>query len=175
MTKLTLLTQSAVLAQIAVIGATAKTLQTDIHVCAVSTLDHVRVHGDTRGVVALLNALPNGQRVKGLAAWYRSFSNGKLTLKPNKDSKEWEATLSKDRVDADFNMDGAEETDYGSFTVEVAPQTLTLDKMLKKIEGFSTNDEKNADGSPKVDDAARAMAAELVAFTRKTIAAKLAA
>lgn len=161
-----LLTQTDVLVAIDVIKASARSLQTDIHVCAVSTLDHVRAHGDYRGVVALLNALPNGQRVKGLAAWYRSMSSGKLALKLDKTSKEWIADLSKDRADTDFKMAEAEATDYGAFTAEREPVTMTLLSFVKRIESIANNDEKNDDGTDKVEPAARIMAAETVAMIR---------
>lgn len=166
MTKLTLLTQADVMTRIDTLGVAARALQADIHLCAVSALDHVRAHGDTRGACALMNALPNGQRVKSLGVWFNAFSGGKLALTQNKDTKAWEANLSKDRSDSDFDVAGAEATDYGAFTKEIAPQTMTLLKLVKKLEGFSTNDETNTDGSPKVDSEARAMAAELVAQVR---------
>lgn len=175
MTKLILLTQTDVMTKIAFIGESAKLLQADIHLCAVSTLDHVRAHGDHRGVTALLNALPNGQRVKGLAAWYRAMSSGKLSLKLDKETKEWQADLAKDRVDGDFKMAEAEETDYGAFTAEREPVTMTLASFIKRLETVANNDEKNDDGSDKVEPAARIMAAEVVAFARtKMIQAKAA-
>lgn len=162
-----MLTQTDVLAKIEVIKDSAKNLQADIHQCAVSTLDHVRAHGDTRGVTALLNALPNGQRVKGLAAWYRAMSSGKVGLKVNKESKLWECTLQKERADEDFKMTEAEATDYGAFTAEREPVTMTLASFIKRIERIANDDETNTDGSAKVEAPARVMAAEVVAFIRK--------
>lgn len=174
MSNLKLLTQTDVLVKIALIGDSAKSLQADIHQCAVSTLDHVRVHGDTRGVTALLDALPNGQRVKGLAAWYRAMSSGKLALKANKESKLWEAALAKDRTDEDFKMVEAEATDFGAYTAEREPQTMTLVKFLKRCENIANDDEVNADGSPKVEAEARIAASEVVAFLRTKQIAKAA-
>lgn len=169
------LTQSDVAIKIELLRTSAADLQADIHQCAVSTLDHVRIHGDTRGITQLLNALPNGQRVKGLAAWYRAFSSGVLNLKVNKESKQWEVGLKHERIDSDFKMTEAEGTDFGAYTAEREPMTLTLDKFLKRIESISNNSEENTDGTPKVDSAARIMAAEVVAFVRKTQLLKVAA
>lgn len=163
---LKLLTQTDVMVKIDALGVAAKALQADIHLCAVSTLDHVRAHGDHRGVTALLNALPNGQRVKGLAAWYRAMSSGKLTLKVDKETKQWACDLSKDRVDADFKMEEAETTDFGAYTAEREPVTMTLASFIKRVETIANNDEMNADGSPKVEPEARILAAETVAFLR---------
>lgn len=164
--KISLLTQADVAIRIALISTAAKELQADIHVCAVSSLDHARAHGDTRGVVALLNALPKGQRVKGLAAWFTHFSNKKLNLTVDKDTKLYVCELRKERTDEDFKIEEASEIDFGDFTTERDPVTLTLAAMIKRIEKMSTNDELNGDGSPKVDNEARTMAAELVAFAR---------
>lgn len=166
MSNLKLLTQTDVLVKIALLGDSARELQADIHVCAVSTLDHARVHGDTRGVTALLNALPNGQRVKGLAAWYRAMSSGKIALKVNKETKQWELTLAQERADADFKMVEAEATDYGAFTAERDPVQMTLVSFIKRIETIANDDEVLPNGTPKVEPAARIAAAETVAFLR---------
>ncbi len=164
--KLSLLTQADVAIRIATLATAAKSLQEDIHVCAVSVLDHARAHGDTRGIVALMNALPNGQRVKGLAAWFKHFSSEKINLSVDKQTKAWTCELKKERAVEDFKVDEASEIDFGTFTVEVAPQTMTVAQMIKRIEKMSANDEENADGSPKIEPEARALAAELVSFIR---------
>lgn len=159
-----ILSQAAVTDKVAMINKSAKTLQADIHQVAVSTLDHCREHGDYRGALALVNALPNGQRVKGLVAWFQNFSNGKLVFKQGEGG--FTAELKKDRVDSDFNVLAAMEIDYGSFTKEAAPKTMTLEAFIKSLESKADNDEKNTDGTPKVSPETRAFAAKCVAVYR---------
>lgn len=166
MTTITILTQSAVTEVIARIGSAAKTLQADIHQAAVSTLDHCREHGDYRGALALVNALPNGQRVLALVEWFQHFSTSKLMFKKSKDGAGFTAELSKDRADTDFMVELAMATDYGSFTKEVAPKTMDVVALIKSLESKANNDKLNADGSPKVSQEARAAAAFLVASFR---------
>jgi hypothetical protein len=170
MSTFTLLTQADLMAKVVEIRTVAHTLQESIHVCACSGLDHVRAHGDTTGVVALVNALPNGQRVKALAFWFKKFSNGKLILTRNKDSKVWEAKLSKQRVDSDFDVAGAMEVTFADLTDERDPQSTTIEGLVKALEGKATNAE-NFEGTtiPKVTPEARAFAAKLVAFAREQL------
>lgn len=162
-----LYSQTDVLVAIESIKANARTLQTEIHTCAVSTLDHVRAHGDYRGAVELLNALPNGQRVKGLAAWFRAMSSGAMQLKADPKTKLWTCTLKAGRVDADFKMVEAEATDYGDFTTEVEPKSMTLAMLTKRMETIANDDEVLSNGKPKVEPEARIAASEVVAFLRK--------
>src|SRR5579864_1418864 len=104
MTDIKLMTQSDLLKAIPLLAADARSVQERIHVCGCSALDHVRAHGDTTGFVALLNALPNGQRVKALAYWAKHFSSSKLILQFDKKAKTWVAKLSKERTDSDFKI-----------------------------------------------------------------------
>ena len=159
-----ILSVAAVTDKIAVIGKAAKALQADIHQVAVSTLDHCREHGDYRGALALVNALPNGQRVKGLVVWFQHFSNGKLTFKP--EGGAFTAQLNKSRVDTDFDVQAAMLTDFGSFTKEATPKTMSLEAFIKSLEGKADNDDVNSDGTPKVSREARAFAAKCVALYR---------
>lgn len=163
-----ILSQAAVTDKLAIIGKSAKALQADIHQVAVSTLDHCREHGDYRGALALVNCLPNGQRVKGLVAWFQNFSNGKLVFKADKASGGFAAELKKDRVNEDFNILAAMEVDYGTFTAEVAPKTMSLEAFVKSLESKADNDDVNSDGTPKVSREARAFAAKCVAVYRST-------
>lgn len=169
-----LYTQADVLVAIEAIKANARNLQSEIHTCAVSTLDHVRAHGDYRGAIELLNALPNGQRVKGLAAWFRAMSSGAMQLKIDATSKLWTCTLKQGRVDADFKMAEAEATDYGTFTAETEPKSMTLAQFIKRCETIANDDEVLKDGKPKVEQEARVAASEVVAFLRKMQIAKAA-
>lgn len=161
-----ILSVSAVTDKVAQIGKSAKALQADIHQVAVSTLDHCREHGDYRGALALVNALPNGQRVKSLIVWFQHFANGKLLFKADKAAGNYTAELKKDRVDSDFNVLAAMEIDFGSFTKEITPKTMTLEAFVKSCESKADNDEVNSDGTPKVSREARAFAAKCVAMYR---------
>jgi hypothetical protein len=172
MTELKLMTQADLMKAIPLLAADARTVQERIHVCGCSALDHVRAHGDTTGFVALLNALPNGQRVKALAYWAKHYSTGKLILTFDKKAKAWVAKLSKDRSDSDFKVTEAMATTFADLTEEVEPKSMTIAMLIKRLETASTNSE-NFDGTeiPKVEPDARALAAELVAFVRSKKAA----
>lgn len=172
MTEIKLMTQSDLMKAIAILAVDSKSVQERIHACACSALDHVRAHGDTTGFVALLNALPNGQRVKALAYWAKHFSTSKLILTMDKKAKAWVAKLSKDRSDADFKITEAMETTFADLTEEQEPKSMTVEALIKKLTTASTNSE-NFDGTdvPKVEPEARALAAKLVSFIRAEQAA----
>ncbi|HXS14444.1 MAG TPA: hypothetical protein VN734_17225 [Acidobacteriaceae bacterium] len=167
MATIKLLTQSDLMKAVAELKTVAATVQDSIHVCACSGLDHVRAHGDTTGVVALMNALPNGQRVKALAFWFKKFSNSKLILTQDKSTKVWAAKLSKQRLESDFDVAGAMEITFADLTDERDPQSTTVEGLLKSLVAKSTNSE-NFDGTdiPKVTPEARKFSAALVAFAR---------
>lgn len=162
-----LLTQADAVKAIDTLAADAKSVQERIHVIACSTLDHARAHGDYTGCLRLLNALPNGQRVKALNTWFTHFSNKKLKFKFDKDSKTWVGEIAKERKDEDFKVAEAMETSFADLTNEVAPRTMTLEGLLKWLERQSNNSDTNADGTPKVSDDARIAAARLVASGRE--------
>lgn len=173
---LTLMTQGDVMKAIPLLAADAASVQERIHLIACSTLDHVRAHGDTTGCVSLLNALPKGQRVKALAFWFKKFSNSKLILTFDKQSKAWVAKLSKQRLDADFDVAAACDTTFADLTDERDPVSVTIESMMRNLERNATNTDMHDDGiTPKVEPAARAFAAKLVAFAREQKAAAQAA
>ena len=121
-----LLSQADTVKTIKSIKTRANKLQSDIHTCAVSTLAHMRDHGDYTLAVSLMNALPSGQRVKGLAAWYKNFTNGKFTLRQDKKQGNiWVGALSKDRTAEDFLVDEASKITFAEFTAESAPMQVT--------------------------------------------------
>lgn len=155
------------------IRTNAKSLQQQIHHVAVSTLVHVRDTGDTRGALALIQALPNGTRVEGLKAWYTGMSSGKLSFGTDSESRETTIKLAKDRVAANFLVDDAIKTDFGSYTKEPKARTFTVDQLIKQLEGKANNTELNEDGTPKVDPSARLVAAKMVASWRTAVAATL--
>lgn len=160
-----LLSQAEALAQIPLLASDAASVQGRIHLIACSTLDHVRAHGDTRGAVALANALPNGLRVKALIHWYRVYSGGKLVLKKDKATGEWSAELSKSRTDEDFRIGEACETSFADLTTERDPVSVTVDTLISRMVTMSTNTDKfEGTDVDKVAPEARAVAAKIVAF-----------
>lgn len=173
-----LMTQADVTKLIDSIGSRGTELQSDIHTAGFNTLDHARVHGDYTGIERLMNALPNGQRVKALAAWYRGFSTGKVSLSQDKSTKAW--VVNKDRfsgrTDADFNMVEAEQITFADYTTERDPVTLTVEKFLAGLKRTATN-AANFDGTdvPKVDPKVRAIASVLVKNVETALAAAQAA
>lgn len=166
LTRSTLLTQQAVMGRIVTLGQSAAEVQAEIHLIGCSTMEHISLHGDTTGAVALMNALPRGQRVKSLGFWFKHYSNSKISmvLKDNV----WTCKLAKDRDAKDFDIDGAMATTFADLTTERDPVTLTLDKFIKGLERTANNSE-NFDGTetPKVAPAVRAVAAQMVAIYRK--------
>lgn len=165
MSTIKLLTQAEALEQIPLLATDAASVQERIHVIACSTLDHVRAHGDTRGAVALMNALPKGQRVKALAHWFKAFSTGKLVMKADKATGLWDADLAKKREDGDFNVTGACDVTFADFTIERDPVSVSVDSLIRNMVRTANNTE-TFDGSdvPKVSPEARAVAAKIVAF-----------
>lgn len=164
-----LLTQKDVATLITKIGETATTLTADIHLAACSTLDHARAHGDWTGITRLMDTLPKSQRVQALKVWYSEYSNGRVSLSVDPDTKAWRVNKDKfgGRVDADFRIDDAMATTYADLTKEKDPTTLGLAKFLKSLERTATNAE-NFPGTdiPKVSLAARDVASRIVAFVK---------
>lgn len=145
------------------IKSRAASVQRDIHQAAYSTLDHMREHGDFTLAVALLNALPNGQRVKALALWYKHFSGGKFS--PRQDKKQgniWVGSLAKDRQGSDFNVSEAIEVSFADFSAEKDPQQVTVDTLRKYLEKLADNDDVLPNGKPKVQPEAIALAKKLL-------------
>lgn len=152
---------SKAIRQIARIGVK---LELHIHRVAVSSLAHVRDHGDTTIATNLLNALPKGQRVKALAYWFNHFSNKMLTLTQGKDGN-WNAQLDKKRMESDFRVTEAAAVSFAELTAEKDPgKTFTAEQLIKKLKAWA-NEDGFFDGTdtPKVSEEARDLAASLVA------------
>lgn len=71
---------------IASILKAGKKLDNDIHVAAVSCLDHVEKHGDVRLFNRLYLAMPAGARKSALTAWALAF--GKVSANTGENKKE---------------------------------------------------------------------------------------
>lgn len=154
------------------IAATGKVLQARIHTVAVSTLAHIRDHGDTTLAARLLDALANGQRVKALAFWYSHFSGGKAVFSKDKTSGEWKCKLSAERLPENFDIDGADATTFADLTNEKPVETMDLKKFEQMLKRIGDNDQLIPGSTqPKVSPIVREMAARCVAVIRERQAA----
>lgn len=152
------------------IRGNAKSLQAQIHLVAVSTLVHVRDTGDTRGMLALVQALPNGQRVEGLKAWATGMSSGAISFGKNADTGETTIKLAKERTPAMFLIEQAEVTDYGSYTKEAKPRTFTVEQLIKQLSSRANDTELNVDGSAKTSPEARLLASRMLKSYNEAVA-----
>jgi hypothetical protein len=160
--------------RIEALAISAKAVQEEIHLIAVSCLAHARDHGDIRPMAQLLNALPNGQRVRGLVAWARNFSSKKLGIKQD-DNKSWIVEIQSERVPEDFKVDEAMNTTFADFTTEKDPTSVTVESLIRNLTRTANNDEMHTDGiTPKVSLEARAVAAKLLSKYREDQASKAA-
>lgn len=152
--------------RIEALAISAKNVQEEIHLIGVSCLAHARDHGDIRPMQNLLNALPNGQRVRGLVAWARNFSSKKLSMKQDA-SKAWVVEIQSERVTEDFKVDEAMAITFADYTAEKDPTTVTVESMIRNLSRTANNDELHEGTNvPKVSPEARAEAAKLVAYYR---------
>ena len=161
--------QSQIAERVSRIVRVAGKVDAELHVVLCSILDHTREHGDYTALLPLMNGLPKGQRLQGIASWLKNFSNKKLIARIDTETKLWVVELAKDRTDADFDMIGAMAITFGDFTAEPVPTTLTLALLVKMLEKKATSTETNKDGSPKVSDEAKALASKLVAVARQEV------
>jgi len=152
--------QTELATRISALAGNATKVQNEIHLLAVSTLDHIRQHGDFTLALRLFNALPNGQRVKGLAVWYRHFSNKALSFNYDKKAG-WGCKIAKGWSADDFNIEGAIKTSYGDLTNERNPTTMSIEQVLRMLKRTANKTGNNADGSPLVDPKARDLCAKL--------------
>lgn len=153
---------------IAEICTNAKNLQARIHGAAVSSLAHIRDHGDWTIAAELLGALPSGQRVNGLILWFGKFSNGKVSFRKDKESGKFTAKLEADRKPTDFDIEGAGAIDYGDLTAEPKQARINLKALENMIRRVADND-KLVKGTnvPVVDEDARIAALKLLTSLRE--------
>jgi hypothetical protein len=136
--------------RISKIARVGSSLQAEIHEIAVQTLGHIAAHGDYTLAVRLLDALPNGQRVKALAFWFNRFSGNAVTFSFDKDSG-WQGKLKPKWNQETFDLDGAVKTTFADLVPEKGYNTLTMDRFRAYLRRQANNKDLNPDGSPKVD------------------------
>lgn len=169
-----LLSLQETITRITSLGTKAREVQEEIHLLACSSLAHARDHGDIRPMQSLLNALPNGQRVRGLVAWARNFSSKKLSIKQDA-QKAWVVEIQSQRTEIDFKVDEAMLTTFADYTNEKDPTSVTVESLIRNLMRTANNDEMHADGiTPKVSLEARAVAAKLLSGYRADQASKAA-
>lgn len=103
-----------------------KKLDADIHLCAVSCLYHAQEHGDTTLMTRLVDAMPKSGRRKALIHW--AVEHGKLAYS----EKEQTFKLDKGKSKS-WKLAAAESTPFWEFTVEKAPQDVTLEGLIKMV------------------------------------------
>lgn len=160
MTTFNIISQADCQKKIARIKRIGHTLQGEIHAVAVSTLAHIRDHGDYTLAVQLLDALPNGQRVKALAHWYGHFSNGAATFSFDK-SGGWGCKLLKARTPEMFDVTGAYMTSFADLVAEKGYTTLNLEQVKAWLKRKANDTGLNPDGTPRVAEEARDVLAAL--------------
>ena len=110
-------------------------LDRDMHVAALSILNHVQQHGDITLANRMLASLGKGLRVNALAAWFCAF--GKLKTIENKETKKASPLVfDKDKA---TDMESAESTPFWEFKVKegepVWSSQAFFNRMLSSLEG----------------------------------------
>lgn len=160
-TAITILDQAKTGKLITLIAKNATKLNTQIHIAAVSTLSHIRDYGDFTLAERLLNALPTGQRVKTLAAWYAHFSANAFTLTFDKGAGSWKGNLAKKRTPDQFDVEGAWKVPFGDLMPEKVATTMNAKAVIAMLKRNADSTAKNDDGTPKISDEAKALFADL--------------
>lgn len=160
MSTFNILDQSSCKSRIKRIKSLGARLQSEIHLVGVSALAHLRDHGDWTIATSLLEALPNGQRVKALAHWMNHFSNGAATFSHKGGAAGWACKLIKNRTPEMFDIDGAWKVSFADFTKEKDPKTLGVKEVLAYLKR-KANDDGEVNGVPRVSDEARELFASL--------------
>lgn len=160
MTTFNILDQATCKSRIKRIKSLGGRLQQEIHVVGVSTLAHIRDYGDWTGAVNLLDALPNGQRVKALAHWFNHFSGGAAKFTFAGGTAGWTCKLVKSRTPEMFDIEGAWNTSFADLTKEKDPKTLGVKEVLAYLKR-KANDDGEVNGVPRVSDEARELFASL--------------
>lgn len=160
MTTFTLFDKETCTRNIARIRKAGAKIQELIHQTAVSTLAHVRDHGDYTLALSLMEALPNGQRVKALAYWFRHFSNEAMIL--NLGSEGWTCKLAKKRTAEQFDIEAAMQTTFADLTAEKDPSTMGVKEVVAFLKRKANDDAKfRGTEKPRVSSQARELLAYL--------------
>ena len=99
-------------------------LQKDIHICAVSCLNHIEKHGDITLLNRLVAALPAGWRANAIKAWAEEFG------KVNWDNTQKAFTFDKAKKS---NIEGAIAVSPEEFKPEAEYKPLDLAEAIKAL------------------------------------------
>ena len=168
MTTFTILDQATCASKIARIARVGKIFQREVHMVAVSTLAHIRDHGDPRLALRLIEAMPNGQRVKALAYWYGHFSGHGVSFAFDK-ANGWTAKMAKKWSAETFDVEGAYETSFADLTAEKGYSTMTVQQLVTMLQRKADEDGLHPNGAPKVEPAARELALNLFLEAKKQL------
>ena len=124
--------------KIASIGKRGKTLDTDIHVAACSSLFHAVIDcgngegsGDPRHLALLMNAMPQGSRVQALAKWARDHAP--VTVEFDK-AKGWSAKCKAGWKDLEQSVEAACETPFWAHSEEsVKAKPWTAEQLIRQL------------------------------------------
>lgn len=135
MSKIKMLTAAQIDTKIASIHTSGTKLQTDMHQCAVSILNHIAVHRDTRAFVVfvgkMVQAMPEMSRVNSLKAWFETFGPVKFNEDGTVTYVKDKATKLGDAMAKPFwKIAGVEGKPYQAINVDKAIEDLV--KKLRK-------------------------------------------
>lgn len=102
------------------------TLDSDIHVAAVSCLHHAFKHGDVTLATRLIDAMPKSGRRKALIHWMNEHS---MMSYSDKESC-FRMTKSKRKS---WKLEQAESTPFWEFSEEKAPAELKLEALINSV------------------------------------------
>lgn len=106
------------------IQARGSKLQKDIHLCAVSCLNHIEKHGDITLLNRLVQALPGGWRANAIKAWAEAFG------KVNWDNTQKAFTYDKSKKS---DIEGAIATSPEEFKPEAEYKPMDLAEAIKAL------------------------------------------
>lgn len=152
-----------VIKSITQVAETGAAFQTLVHETAVQCLMLVRDESDYGPARDLMNAVPRGIRREALGTWFKKFSNRKLSFSLNDKTSLYVGHLAGERAVSDFDVEAANATTFADLTKEPLASTFDVEKLIKILQGKAGNTKVNADGSPKVTEAARALASKMLA------------
>ena len=157
---------------VAKVGRDATELQATIHEVGLNCLLQLRDHNQSTPTANLLNALPNGTRVKALAHWFNTNAKGAVNVARDPQSKVWTVQLIKGRTPDMYKMDEAEATSFADLTEEREVAQFDEKALIAWITKKAKSTARLNDGKPAVSDEAKALASRLLNFLQAPAALK---
>lgn len=156
------------------VGRDATELQATIHEVGLNCLLQLRNHNQSTPTANLLNALPNGTRVKALAHWFNVNAKGAVNVARDPQSKVWTVQLIKGRTPDMYKMDEAEATSFADLTEEREVAQFDEKALIAWITKKAKSTQRLNDGKPAVSNEAKALAARLLNFLADPTSIKVA-